>query len=99
MQEYSPDYCLALLALPLDDPQRQRGHVLLRKLLTELPDELSPLGADKDDFMAAARPLMSAQEHVSTQLPAACGDTLAVAAVQSETATNTSALQVLCQQT
>lgn len=65
LQEYSPDYCLALLALPLDDSQRQHGHVLLRKLLHELPDDLSPLGPDKDDFMAAARPLMTAHEHVS----------------------------------
>lgn len=65
LQDYSPDYCLALLALPLDDLQRQRGHVLLRKLLWELPDDLSPLGADKDEFLAAARGLLTPQEHVS----------------------------------
>lgn len=65
LKDYSPDYCLALLALPLEDPQRARGHALLRKLLWELPDELSPLGgADKDDFLAAARPLLTPREHL-----------------------------------
>jgi len=64
-QDYSPDYCLALLALPLADPQRQRGLTLMRKLLLELPEELSPLGADKDDFLVAARTLITPQEHVS----------------------------------
>lgn len=78
MQDYSPDYCLALLALPVDNPQRARGHALLRKLLWELPDELSPLGgADKDDFLAAARPLLTPREHVRTntqgQHRAVCG--------------------------
>jgi hypothetical protein len=55
----------------LDDPQRPRAHALLRKLLWELPDELSPLGADKDDFLAAARPLMTPQEHVSALMSGA----------------------------
>lgn len=40
----------------------------MRKLLLELPEELSPLGADKDDFLVAARTLMTAQEHVSQGL-------------------------------
>lgn len=68
LQDYSPDYCLALLGLPLSDPARPRGSLLLRKLLWELPEEVCPLGpADRDDFLAAARPLLTAQEHVSTQ--------------------------------
>lgn len=67
-QDYSPHYCLELLALPLDDrhrKQRQRGMTLLRKLAFDLPQELSPVGLhDRDNFLSSARSLLLPQELV-----------------------------------
>lgn len=68
VQDYSPRYCLELLALPLDDShqkQRQRGMTLLRKLAFELPQDLSPVAQqERDSFLSSARSLLTPQELV-----------------------------------
>lgn len=75
MQDLSPQYCLELLALPLHDPQRQRGLVLARKLAFEMPPDVSPLGPDRDAFLQGARALVTAQEYVS-HAAGTCGSLL-----------------------
>ncbi|KAF8059215.1 ARC6 [Scenedesmus sp. PABB004] len=66
LEDLSPRYCLELLALPLEQAAaRQRGFTLLRRLAFELPAHLSPLGSERESFLAAARGAVTPQEHLS----------------------------------